>query len=78
MKVDKTKTLYYAIISNSGNDNKFNFLMGKKDYQFIQTAYDNREDGRGTNTLAICYDYKAQKYVVLTGKVLTEKEITIY
>lgn len=77
MKVNRTKTLTYAILSGIQGE-KFNFIMGKKDYQFIQAVYDKREDGRGTNTLAVCYDNIAQKYVVLSGKDLTDKEITTY
>ena len=39
-----------------------NFQMGKKIYQYVATVYDQREDGRGSNTVAVVYDFAKQEY----------------
>ena len=74
--VDKKKTLAYAVAFYF--DGKVDFLMGNKKYQHINTVYDEREDGRGFNTVEIVYDYKAMKYAAwCVDEKLGNKEITI-
>lgn len=41
------------------------FEMGRKVYQYVATVYDHREDGRGTNAIAVVYDFNKQEYRTL-------------
>ncbi|WP_106828100.1 hypothetical protein [Parabacteroides pacaensis] len=78
-KVDKKKTLAYAVAFHFCTSGKIDFRLGDKIYQHINTVYDEREDGRGFNTCEVVYNYKAQKYEVLvvTDEKIGNKEITI-
>lgn len=64
-KVANEKTLAYAVAFHFCTEYAANFRMGSKIYQHVKTVYDERADGRGTNTLEVVYDYKNQKYTVL-------------
>lgn len=77
-KVEREKTLAYAVAFHFRPNQKVNFFLGNKHYQHINTVYDEREDGRGSNTLEIVYNYSSQKYEVLPvdGKI-GSKEIVI-
>lgn len=61
-KIDERKTLRFAVAFHFQTSGKTNFIMGLKSYQHINTIYDQREDGRGFNTLEIVYNYNSQKY----------------
>lgn len=78
-KIDEKKTLKYAVAFYFCNSGKINFLLGSKMYQHIDTVYDEREDGRGCNTIEVAYDYKAMKYVALcvSDEKIGDREITI-
>lgn len=78
-KIESKKTLAYAVAFIFCSTGKVNFLLGNKMYQHVNTVYDQREDGRGFNTCEVVYNYKAQKYEVLTvsDEKIGNKEITI-
>jgi len=60
-KIDNKRTFKYAVaFLYSGY---VQFRMGEKIYQFVNTVYDRRNDSDDYNTIAVCYDYKAMKYV---------------
>ena len=47
-------------------------------YQHIDTVYDQREDGRGFNTIEIVYKYKLMKYEALNvDEKIGNEEIVI-
>ena len=78
-KIDERKTLAFNVAFILCGNTHIDFKMGNKIYQYINTIYDQRADGRGYNTLAIVYDYKAQKYIVLnvSDEKIGNKEIAI-
>ena len=77
-KIESKKTLAYAVAFIFNTTGKVNFMLGNKMYQHIDTVYDQREDGRGFNTCEVVYNYKAQKYEVLSVDTeIGNKEITI-
>ena len=77
-KVEREKTLAYAVAFHFRPNQKVDFFLGTKMYQHIQTVYDSREDSRSNNTLEIVYNYSAQKYeVLLVDEKLGSKEIRI-
>lgn len=75
---DSKKTLAYAVCYLF-NNNKVSFYVSSQMYQYIKTVYDEREDGRGCNTLAVVYNFKKMKYEVLnvTDEKIGNKEIQI-
>lgn len=76
--IDEKKTLKYAVAFHFCTSDKINFMMGGKKYQHISTVYDQREDGGGYNTCEVVYNYKAQKYEVLSVNTeIGDKEIEI-
>lgn len=77
-KIDEKKTLKYAVAFHFCTTGKINFLMKKKMYQHIDTVYDQREDGRGFNTIEIVYNYKLMKYEALNvDEKIGNEEIVI-
>ena len=62
---DYKKTLAYATAFTFTTSGIINFYMGKKMYQYVNTVYDARQDGRGFNTVVVLYDYRAQQYIAL-------------
>ncbi len=75
--INEKKILNFAV-GFLFKEEKVNFTMGNKMYQHIQTIFDEREDGRGYNTLEVVYNYSHQKYeVLLVDEKLKDKEITI-
>lgn len=76
--MNQKKTLAYAVAFIFNTTGKVNFMLGNKMYQHIDTVYDQREDGRGFNTCEVVYNYKAQKYEVLSVDTeIGNKEIQI-
>lgn len=63
--IDTKKTLAYAVAFIFTTSGIINFTMGKKTYQYVNTVYDARQDGRGFNTVVVLYDYRAQQYIAL-------------
>jgi hypothetical protein len=77
-KIDEKKTLKYAVAFHFCTTGKINFLLGKKMYQHINTVYDQREDGRGFNTIEVVYNYRLMKYEALNvDSEIGNKEIII-
>ncbi|MBO5814018.1 MAG: hypothetical protein J6R13_05840 [Alistipes sp.] len=78
-RIDAKKTLAYYVAFHLCGCTHIDFRLGKKVYQYINTIYDQRADGRGYNTLAVAYDYSAQKYIVLnvSDEKIGNKEIEI-
>ena len=78
--IDVKKTLAYAVAFYFTTSGKIDFRMGKKTYQYINTVYDVREDGRGTNAVVVLYDYRAQKYVAFNvdDEKIGNQEICFY
>lgn len=76
--LDSKNTLAYAVCYLF-NGNKVSFYVSSQMYQYIKTVYDEREDGRGCNTLAVVYSFKKMKYEVLnvTDEKIGNKEIQI-
>ena len=66
-KIATEKTLAYAVAFLFTKECAGTFMIGSKMYQHIKTVYDVRDDGRGTNTLEIVYDFEAMKYAVLVA-----------
>ncbi len=62
---DYKNTLAYAVAFIFNTSGAINFMMGKKTYQYINTVYDPRQDGRGYNTVVVLYDYSKQQYIAL-------------
>lgn len=64
-RVKQEDTFAYAVAYTLQSYKFINFRLDGKPriYQYITVVYDPREDGRGCNTVAVCYDYRAQKYV---------------
>lgn len=61
MKKNYKETLAYKVAFEFHGQEIFR--IGKKAYQYVSTVYDPRYDGRGSNTVAIFYDFKLQQYV---------------
>lgn len=78
-KVDKKKTLAFAVAFYFNTSEKVNFMLGNKMYQHVNTIYDQREDERVSNTCEVVYNYQSQKYEVLvvSDEKIGNKEITI-
>ena len=78
-KIDEKKTLGFAVAFLFSTSGAINFRMGNKIYQHIDTVYDKRSSDGGYNTVEICYDYKAMKYVVfnVSNNKIGGKEIII-
>lgn len=78
-KIESEKTLAYAVAFIFYNVASANFMIGKTMYEYINTVYDKRGDGQGSNTLIVVYNYKAMKYEVLnvSNDKIGGKEIII-
>lgn len=77
-KIDETKTLKYAVAFYFYTGGKRDFMLGKKLYQYIDTIYHEVVHGSASITLAIVYNYGANKYEVLNvDSAIGDKEIKI-
>lgn len=78
-KIDEKNTLAYAVNFLFPTSGSVDFRMGNKIYQHISTTFDRRSSDSGWNTLEICYDYKAMRYVVfnMSDDKISNKEIVI-
>ena len=73
-------TLAYNVAINFVGNYRIAFMINKtkRIYEYIQTVYD-RNTINSTNTVAVCYDTKLQKYVCFNvdDPKVGEQEITI-
>lgn len=76
-KVDEKKTFAYAVCYLLTES--VDFRMGNKIYQHTNTVYDKRSVDGGYNTVEVCYDYRAMKYVAfnVSDSNVGSKEIAI-
>ena len=78
-KVDKKETLEYAVANFFPTLGSVDFRIGNKIYQHVNTVYDKRNSDEAWNTIEVCYDYSAMRYVAfnVSDSKVGNKEISI-
>lgn len=69
-KIDEKKTFKYVVTYMLFRHTNVQIQVGKKFYEFINVC-DDYNTLNGCNTIAVLYDFKAQKYIAV--KVDDEK-----
>lgn len=69
-KIDEKKTFKYVVTYVLFRCTNILIQVGKKTYEFVNVCDDNKT-ALGCNTIAVLYDFKAQKYIAV--KVDDEK-----
>jgi hypothetical protein len=69
-KIDEKKTFKYVVTYMLFRHTNVEIQVGKKFYEFINVC-DDYNTLNGCNTIAVLYDFKAQKYIAV--KVDDEK-----
>lgn len=69
-KIEEKKTFMYVVTYMLYRHTNVFIKIGKKTYEFVNVCDDNKT-AFGCNTIAVLYDFKAQKYIAV--KVDDEK-----
>jgi hypothetical protein len=69
-KIEEKKTFKYVVTCMLYRHTNVLIKVGKKTYEFVNVCDDNKT-AFGGNTIAVLYDFKAQKYIAV--KVDDEK-----